>query len=267
MDLLGIGTNQLRKIPTDDRFRIRMDELAKSVAADRAAGFLPAIVVGNAGTVNTGAIDPLDAHRRLLRARVPVVPRRRGLRRARRDRPGIEAAVLRDGARGLDRHRPAQVDVRALRGGGHARPRARAPGRDVPEVPRVPRRRPGEPGPGPAWFAERGVELSRGFKALKVWMGLKTHGRKAYAAQIQQRRARWRTSWPPRWTAGPTSSGWPSRSSRSRTSATGRRAATSRTPSSTAINRTIINRLVGDGAFFLAPTMSARAGPRSASRS
>ena len=86
--------------------------------------------------------------------------------------------------------------------------------------------------PGPAWFAERGVELSRGFKALKVWMGLKTHGRRAYAAQIEND-VRWRTSWPPRWTAAPTSSGWRSRSSRSRTSATARRTATSPTRSST----------------------------------
>ena len=41
------------------------------------------------------------------------------------------------------------------------------------------------PFPGPAWFAERGVELSRGFKALKVWMGWKTHGRRGYAQAIE----------------------------------------------------------------------------------
>src|SRR5206468_2283476 len=52
VDLLGIGTSQLRKIPTDERFRIRMDLLAEAVAADRRTGFTPAIVVGTAGTVN-----------------------------------------------------------------------------------------------------------------------------------------------------------------------------------------------------------------------
>jgi glutamate/tyrosine decarboxylase-like PLP-dependent enzyme len=41
------------------------------------------------------------------------------------------------------------------------------------------------PFPGPAWFAERGVELSRSFKALKVWMGFKTHGRSGYARAIE----------------------------------------------------------------------------------
>jgi len=44
---------------------------------------------------------------------------------------------------------------------------------------------PESPFPGPAWFAERGVELSRSFKALKVWMGLKTHGRRGYARAIE----------------------------------------------------------------------------------
>src|SRR5262245_58812201 len=60
VDLLGIGTNQLRKIESDADFRIPVDRLEAAIAADRKAGFLPAIVVGNAVTVNTGAIDPLD---------------------------------------------------------------------------------------------------------------------------------------------------------------------------------------------------------------
>ena len=60
VDLLGIGWKQLRKIPTDDGFRIRVDLLKQAIADDRRAGRKPAIVVGNAGTVNTGAIDPLD---------------------------------------------------------------------------------------------------------------------------------------------------------------------------------------------------------------
>src|SRR5258705_9625820 len=45
---------------------------------------------------------------------------------------------------------------------------------------------PESPFPGPAWFAERGVDLSRGFKALKVWMGLKRHGRRGYVAAIER---------------------------------------------------------------------------------
>jgi len=92
VDLLGIGWKQLRKIPADDRFRIRVDRLKQAIADDRRAGLRPAIVVGNAGTVNTGAIDPLDELADLCRGRGPLVPRRRGLRRP---RVGLtEAAAL-----------------------------------------------------------------------------------------------------------------------------------------------------------------------------
>ena len=60
VDLLGIGTKNLRKIATDETFRMRTDLLAEAVAKDLREGLTPAIVVGTAGTVNTGAIDPLD---------------------------------------------------------------------------------------------------------------------------------------------------------------------------------------------------------------
>ena len=68
-----------RSRPTT-RFRMRVDLLREAIAEDRRAGLAPAIVVGNAGTVNTGAIDPARRARRPLRARVALVPRRRRLR-------------------------------------------------------------------------------------------------------------------------------------------------------------------------------------------
>jgi glutamate/tyrosine decarboxylase-like PLP-dependent enzyme len=58
-DMLGVGTEQLRKIPVDDRFRVRMDLLREAIAADRAAGMQPFALVGSAGTVTTGAVDPM----------------------------------------------------------------------------------------------------------------------------------------------------------------------------------------------------------------
>ncbi len=57
--LLGLGHKNLRLIPCDDQFRIRVDELRKSIAADVAAGLTPIAIVGSAGTVATGSIDPL----------------------------------------------------------------------------------------------------------------------------------------------------------------------------------------------------------------
>jgi aromatic-L-amino-acid decarboxylase len=59
-DLLGLGTDALRKIPANDRFEIDMDALKAAIAADREAGLTPFIVIGTAGTVNVGAIDPLE---------------------------------------------------------------------------------------------------------------------------------------------------------------------------------------------------------------
>jgi len=60
VDLLGLGRESLRKIPTDERFHIRLDALRQQIAADRAAGHLPCCIVGVAGTTSTGVIDPLE---------------------------------------------------------------------------------------------------------------------------------------------------------------------------------------------------------------
>ena len=57
--LLGLGRKQLRLVPTDDHFRMRPDELSRAIRRDIAAGEKPIAVVASAGTVNTGAIDPM----------------------------------------------------------------------------------------------------------------------------------------------------------------------------------------------------------------
>jgi glutamate/tyrosine decarboxylase-like PLP-dependent enzyme len=57
--LLGIGRDHLRLIPCDDDFRIRIDLLQQAIERDKAAGITPIAIVGSAGTVNTGSIDPL----------------------------------------------------------------------------------------------------------------------------------------------------------------------------------------------------------------
>ncbi|MBX2876758.1 MAG: hypothetical protein KTR30_31870 [Saprospiraceae bacterium] len=61
LDLLGIGTDQLRKIRTLPDFTIDLQALEEQIIVDQANGFHPFCVIGNAGTVNTGAIDDLDA--------------------------------------------------------------------------------------------------------------------------------------------------------------------------------------------------------------
>src|SRR5881398_1641060 len=57
--LLGIGRENVCHVAVDERFRIRTDDLIAKITADLEAGYLPFCVVANAGTVNTGAVDPL----------------------------------------------------------------------------------------------------------------------------------------------------------------------------------------------------------------
>jgi glutamate/tyrosine decarboxylase-like PLP-dependent enzyme len=59
-DLLGLGREGVRKIPTDDRFHISVELLRDAIARDRDAGLHPCCVVGVAGTTSSGAVDPLD---------------------------------------------------------------------------------------------------------------------------------------------------------------------------------------------------------------
>ena len=52
--------DRVRRVPVDERFRVRVDALREAIARDRADGLQPFLVVGSAGTINTGAVDPLD---------------------------------------------------------------------------------------------------------------------------------------------------------------------------------------------------------------
>jgi len=60
-DILGLGREALRKIPTDDRFHILVEPLREAIARDREAGRIPCCVVGVAGTTSTGVVDPLES--------------------------------------------------------------------------------------------------------------------------------------------------------------------------------------------------------------
>ncbi len=59
--ILGLGQENVRKIPVDDQFRLRVDRLEAAIAEDRRAGREPFCVVAAGGTINTGAIDPVEA--------------------------------------------------------------------------------------------------------------------------------------------------------------------------------------------------------------
>lgn len=59
-DILGLGREGVRKIPTDNRFHIIVDALREAIARDREAGLVPCCIVGVAGSTSTGVIDPLE---------------------------------------------------------------------------------------------------------------------------------------------------------------------------------------------------------------
>ena len=254
VDLLGIGTRNLRKIETDERFRIRLDLLERAIAEDRAAGLSPAIVVGTAGTVNTGAIDPLDALAELCRREslwFHVDGAYGAMAVLSRELAPLFAGLEKADSIAADPHKwlyvPYEAGATFVREAG----RLAATFRKFPEYLASD---PESPFPGPAWFAERGVELSRGFKALKVWMGIRVHGTRAYARAIENdvalarflsdevdRRPDYERLAEPvlsianfRWR--PVGAGL-SESDIDR------------------LNRRIVNRLVGAGSFFLAPTI------------
>jgi glutamate/tyrosine decarboxylase-like PLP-dependent enzyme len=254
VDLLGIGWKQMRKIPTDDRFRMRMDLLREAIAADRRAGLKPAIVVGNAGTVNTGAIDPLGdiadlcareglwfhadgAYGAMARISPRLAPLLDGLERA--------DSIAADPHKWL--YVPYEAGATLVREPGRM---AEAFRRPAPYLVHDP----DSPVAGPVSFNERGPELSRSFKALKVWMGLKRHGRRAYAAAVEHDVAMARF-------LAEEVKGRPDFELMAEPvlSIVGFRYRPENGPADEAglarLNRQVVNRLVGSGAFFVAPTL------------
>ena len=185
-EMLGLGNRAFRRVPVDAEYRIDLHALARMLREDRDAGLSPFCAIGTAGTVNTGATDDLVALADLCAAESlwfhvdgafgalaylspDLRPQVAGLERA--DSIGFDlhkwgglpfecACVL---ARDADMHRAAFASTasyiaateRAVIGGG------------IP-------------------FAERGLELTRSFKALKVWMSLMAHGSDTLASVISR---------------------------------------------------------------------------------
>jgi aromatic-L-amino-acid decarboxylase len=179
--LLGIGRNNLRLIPVDNAFRMRVGLLEAAIAADRKAGKTPVAIVATAGTVNTGAIDPLSetaAIAREYKMWLHVDGAYGGL--AALAVPENFDGLASADSLSLDAHKwlYQTLDCGCLlyRDPQHARDAfshsgdyAKALSQDLTE--------------GFAFF-EESIELSRRFRALKLWMSLQYHGRQAFRAAI-----------------------------------------------------------------------------------
>lgn len=186
VELLGHGAKSLHKIATDDRYRIDMVALAAAVAADRAAGLQPCAVVGSAGTINTGSVDDLAALAAFcarehlwfhvdgaIGAVAALAPAHRHLLR------GMESAD----SVALDLHKWLHLPFEAGCVVVRDRKAHRATFSLTPEYLAHAQRGLAS---GTDWFSEYGVELSRGFRALKVWLSFKEHGLHKYGRLIEQ---------------------------------------------------------------------------------
>jgi glutamate/tyrosine decarboxylase-like PLP-dependent enzyme len=200
--VIGFRREQRRKLPSDDNFRLSIQTLHKAIKKDRAKGLRPFCIVANAGTTNTGAIDPLNALADLAKkeklwlhidgafgAASILSERGRALL------GGLERAD----SISLDPHKwlfqsfecgcVLVRDVALLRSAFQIKPDYL---RDV-------HRNAAEFNPG-----DHGVQLTRSFRALKVWLSLQTFGLAAFRdaitrgfelAEIAERELRARKGW------------------------------------------------------------------------
>jgi aromatic-L-amino-acid decarboxylase len=176
LDFAGIGSGALRVVRCDPRGRMEVDALTARIHADREGGLVPFMVVGTAGSVDTGAIDPLDqiadvCHQQKLWFHVDgAFGAMASLSSELKPRlAGIEAAD----SVAFDFHKWAQVpydagcivvrDADAHRAAfARAADYLRTADRGLAA--------------GAPWPVDLGPELSRGFRALKVWMTLSVYG-------------------------------------------------------------------------------------------
>jgi len=185
-ELLGLGTRSYRRVPVDREYRIDVVALDRMIAEDRAAGLRPFCVIGTAGTVNTGAVDDLDALADLARreslwfhvdgAFGALVALSSSLRHLLK---GMERAD----SLGFDLHKwgglPFECACALVRDPAmHAAAFASTASYLAPTERGVMR--------GGHLFANRGLELTRNFKALKVWMSFLANGTDAIGAVVEQ---------------------------------------------------------------------------------
>lgn len=183
--LAGFPARNLRRVPSDDRFRLDLEALRKAIGRDREVGFQPFLVVGSAGTTNTGAVDDLAALAALAAEEglwLHVDAAYGGFfqltARGKRTFRGIGAAdsITLDPHKGL--FLPYGTGCLLVRDGKDL---ARAHAVDADYLPPAP------PGDDLVSFAHLSPELSRSFRGLRVWLPLKMHGAAAFRAALDEK--------------------------------------------------------------------------------
>jgi glutamate/tyrosine decarboxylase-like PLP-dependent enzyme len=182
--LLGFGPDQLRRLPPDGDYRLAPDRLRDAVAADRAAGRRPFCVIANAGTTNTGAVDPLPALADVAVAEdlwlhvdgaygAAAVVCERGRERL--------AGLDRADSLTLDPHKwlfqPFEIGGVLVRDVRHLHRAFRLEAEYLEDAMGA---------DDEVNFSDYGIQLTRSFRALKLWMTLKVFGRRHVAAAVRR---------------------------------------------------------------------------------
>jgi glutamate/tyrosine decarboxylase-like PLP-dependent enzyme len=186
IELLGIGSACLRKIAVKDDYTIDLNALEQAIAEDRKAGLRPICVAGNAGTINTGAIDDLNALADLCKKEdlwfhvdgaigaVAVL--------AENVKPKLQGIERADSI-ALDLHKWMHIPFEAgcvivRHEDAHRRTFSLTPEYLAHETRGL--------AAGHLWFTDYGLQLSRQFRALKVWMSIKEHGLDRFGRMINR---------------------------------------------------------------------------------
>lgn len=186
MDLCGIGSDALRLIPSDGRRRMDVAALARKIGEDRVAGFQPFLVVGSAGTVDTGAIDDLASIANVARREklwFHVDGAYGALAMLAPDLAPKLAGIEQADSWAFDFHKWGQVPYDAgfilVRDGDLQRNAFAASSAYL-------RRETRGLAAGSHWPCDYGPDLSRGFRALKTWFTLKVYGTQAIGSTISR---------------------------------------------------------------------------------
>ncbi|MDP5084885.1 MAG: pyridoxal-dependent decarboxylase [Yoonia sp.] len=175
LETLGLGAKALVEVASDDRQRMRLDALEAAIAQDRANGLQPACVIGTAGTTNTGAIDDLTAIADLCDREglwFHVDGCIGGVLRLAPDHAHLVAGIERAGSVAIDPHKwlhtPFEAGAVLIKDpeAHFATFEMHGPYLQLQERGMI----------AGKFLADYGLELSRGFRALKIWMAFKEQG-------------------------------------------------------------------------------------------
>ncbi|MFN0112124.1 MAG: pyridoxal phosphate-dependent decarboxylase family protein [Blastocatellia bacterium] len=182
--ILGFARKQIRKLPSDERFRLLLPELHQAVAADRTAGRQPFCVIANAGTTNTGAVDPLNEIADFCQSEnlwlhidgaygAAACLTERGKK--------LMAGIERADSLSLDPHKwmfqPFEIGCVILRDARGLKKTFHTMAEYLEDTKRAEEQE--------INFYDYGIQLTRGFRALKLWLSLKTFGAAAFRQAIE----------------------------------------------------------------------------------